>query len=60
MHTDFQRVKDIFLAALEREPGAPRAAYLNEACGQDTELKERVKALLAGHETALGGLPTFR
>jgi WD40 repeat protein/serine/threonine protein kinase/tetratricopeptide (TPR) repeat protein len=52
MNADFQRVKDIFLAALEREPGAPRAAYLNEICGQDRELKQRVEALLARHEAA--------
>jgi WD40 repeat protein/serine/threonine protein kinase/tetratricopeptide (TPR) repeat protein len=52
MSADFQRVKDIFLAALEREAGAQRSAYLNEACGQDSELRQRVEALLARHEAA--------
>jgi serine/threonine protein kinase/tetratricopeptide (TPR) repeat protein len=52
MNADFQRVKDIFLAALERESGAPRSAYLNEMCGQDMELRQRVEALLARHEAA--------
>jgi serine/threonine protein kinase/tetratricopeptide (TPR) repeat protein len=52
MNADFQRVKDIFLAAVEREPGAPRSAYLNEACGHDMELRQRVEALLVRHEAA--------
>jgi serine/threonine protein kinase/tetratricopeptide (TPR) repeat protein len=52
MNTDFQRVKSIFLAALEKDPGGARSAYLNEVCGQDTELKQRVEALLARHEAA--------
>jgi serine/threonine protein kinase len=52
MNADFQRVKDIFLATLERDAGAARSAYLNEACGQDVELRQRVDALLARHEAA--------
>jgi hypothetical protein len=52
MNTDFQRVKSIFLAALEKDPGGPRSAYLDEVCGQDIELKQRVEALLARHEAA--------
>jgi hypothetical protein len=52
MNADFRRVKDIFLAALDRDPGALRSAYLDEACGQDSELRQRVEALLARHEAA--------
>jgi serine/threonine protein kinase/tetratricopeptide (TPR) repeat protein len=52
MSADFQRVKDIFLAALDREAGPSRSAYLSEACGQDSELRQRVEALLVRHEAA--------
>jgi WD40 repeat protein/serine/threonine protein kinase len=52
MNTDFQRVKDIFLAALDKDSGGLRSAYLDEACGQDVELRQRVDALLARHEAA--------
>ena len=44
--------KAIFIAALDREPGAERAAYLEAACGDRVELKRRVEALLAAHERA--------
>ena len=40
-------VKAIFIAALDHEPGADRAAYLDAACGDDAELRRRVEALLA-------------
>ncbi len=40
----------IFYAALERPSQAARAAYVNEACGGDRDLLERVKALLAVSE----------
>jgi serine/threonine protein kinase/tetratricopeptide (TPR) repeat protein len=52
MSAEFQRIKDIFLAALEKDAGAPRLSYLDEVCGQDIELKQRVEALLARHEAA--------
>ena len=40
---------DIFLEALERAP-ADRAAYLDEACGPDAALRQRVEALLRAHD----------
>jgi serine/threonine protein kinase len=52
MNADFQRVKDIFLAALERDPGSPRSAYLDEVCGHDLVLRLRVDALLSRHAAA--------
>jgi WD40 repeat protein len=46
------RVKEIFVAALDREPGADRTAYLNDACQGDPELRLRVDVLLLAHERA--------
>jgi WD40 repeat protein len=44
--------KAIFIAALDREPGAERAAYLDAACGDRAGLRRRVEALLAAHDRA--------
>jgi WD40 repeat protein/serine/threonine protein kinase len=41
------RIEDLFFAASERRDPATRAAYLDEACGTDTELRRRVEELLA-------------
>ncbi len=45
----WQRIKELFLAVLEREPGE-RAAFLDEACAGDAEAREEVASLLAAHE----------
>ena len=45
-------VKTIFIGALDREPGADRAAYLDAACAGDQEMRRRVDALLRAHEQA--------
>ena len=42
--------RSIFMAALERESPPERSAYLDEACGGDAALRQRVEALLASHE----------
>ena len=39
-------VREIFLAAIQHDCPADRAAYLDCACGGDTELLDRVAALL--------------
>jgi tetratricopeptide (TPR) repeat protein len=39
----------VFFAALAKGDAAERAAYLNEACGADTELRRQVDRLLAAH-----------
>jgi WD40 repeat protein/serine/threonine protein kinase len=39
----------VFFTALAKGDAAERAAYLNEACGTDTELRRRVDQLLAAH-----------
>jgi tetratricopeptide (TPR) repeat protein/predicted Ser/Thr protein kinase len=48
--------KDLFIAALERE-GAERDAFLADACGHDTALREEVESLLRFHEQDSTGLP---
>jgi hypothetical protein len=40
-------IEDLFFAASERQDPAARAAYLDEACGGDTELRRRIEDLLA-------------
>jgi tetratricopeptide (TPR) repeat protein len=44
-----QQVKALFLAAAEKVP-AERAAFLDEACGSDAELRRRVEQLLDAHD----------
>ncbi len=39
----------IFSTALDREPTGARAAYLDEACAGDPDLRDRVEALLRAH-----------
>src|SRR5262245_1483006 len=52
MDPEFRRVKELFLAALEKTTRAGRDAYLGEACGGDEALRRQVDALLARHEQA--------
>ncbi len=42
--------RDIFIAALQRRDAADRQAFLAEACGSDSDLREQVEALLCEHE----------
>ncbi len=49
-----QDEEDIFLAALEISKPADRAAYLNDACGEDANLRRRVEALLVRHQESQG------
>jgi serine/threonine-protein kinase len=41
-----RRVNELFLSALEREPET-RLAFLESACGEDTDLRHQVELLLA-------------
>src|SRR5438128_4867823 len=52
MSAEFQRVKEIFLAAVEKISPEERAAYLRAACGEDAALLRQVEALLRRHEQA--------
>jgi serine/threonine protein kinase/TolB-like protein/Tfp pilus assembly protein PilF len=45
----WQRVKEIFDAALQIEP-AKRSAFLSNACGGDDDLRNEVETLIASHE----------
>src|SRR5713101_6206038 len=42
--------RTVFMTALEKEDPALRRAYLDEACGADVALRERVEVLLRSHE----------
>ncbi len=44
--------REIFVAALNLPAGSERDAYLEQACGDDSELQQNVKSLLAAHEQA--------
>jgi len=46
--------KNLFIEAIEREDSAERACFLDEACGADTALRERVEELLRAHHEAGG------
>src|SRR5260370_5824921 len=52
MTADFQRVKEIFLAAVEQTDPRQREACLRQACGDDAALRRRVEAMLRRHEQA--------
>ena len=60
MPAESRSLKEVFLAALAIAP-AERAAWLEQACGQDAELRERVELMLAAHDTpqSLLDRPTF-
>jgi eukaryotic-like serine/threonine-protein kinase len=47
----WQNVKEIFNAALKREP-SERAIFLNEICDGQTDLRGEVESLLASHDEA--------
>src|SRR5262245_16778762 len=45
-----QHLMTVFAAALDRPKPAERSAYLDAACGADSDLRQRVEALLRAHE----------
>jgi eukaryotic-like serine/threonine-protein kinase len=47
----WQRIKDVLQAALERAPEL-RSAFLDEACGDDAEMRTEVEQLLVSHGEA--------
>jgi serine/threonine protein kinase/Tol biopolymer transport system component len=47
----WERVKDLFQAALDRPP-AERSAFLRAACGKDEDLQTEVASLLDAHQRA--------
>ncbi len=50
MATDPERVKTLFLAAIERSDPAERRAFLDGEVGDDAELLDRLAALLAAYD----------
>src|SRR2546421_9784717 len=42
--------REIFLAALKQPGAGERAAFLDQACGSDANLRGQIEALLAEHE----------
>src|ERR1700731_2071419 len=49
---DPKRIEAVFAAVLEKATAAERAAYLDEACGGDAAVRQRVEALFQAHEQA--------
>src|SRR5262245_23074577 len=45
---------DLFNEALECANATDRARFLDEACGADTSLRERIEKLLCAHDEATG------
>jgi tetratricopeptide (TPR) repeat protein len=52
MRPDAVRIEEIFSAAAGITDAAARTAYLDQACGGDVPLRERVEVLLAAHDSA--------
>ncbi|VTR92442.1 serine threonine protein kinase : Serine/threonine protein kinase OS=Planctomyces maris DSM 8797 GN=PM8797T_27372 PE=4 SV=1: Pkinase: WD40: WD40: WD40: WD40: WD40 [Gemmata massiliana] len=50
MPAEANAAKDVFLAALEKDTPAERAAYLETACAGDAGLRRRVEAMLRAHD----------
>jgi serine/threonine protein kinase len=48
MNTDFEKTRQLFLAIVE-QPSAQWEALLDEACGNDAELRQQVALLLKAH-----------
>src|SRR5262249_4486253 len=57
MSADFDKLREIFLAALEHAPDQ-RDAYLEQLCAGDEELRRNVAVMLKAH--AAGGGPLDR
>jgi len=48
MSSDFERVKSLFLAALEK-PEPERSSFLDVQCGPDEQLRRQIEAMLEAH-----------
>ncbi|HXG11721.1 MAG TPA: serine/threonine-protein kinase, partial [Gemmataceae bacterium] len=55
MSVDFDKLREIFLAAVEQPPDQ-RDAYLNRACAGDEELRRHLAAMLKAHAADEGPL----
>src|SRR5262245_51232724 len=52
MHADANKVRSLFLAAVEQHAPDRWAAFLDEACAGDEGLRQRVETLLMAHAEA--------
>jgi eukaryotic-like serine/threonine-protein kinase len=52
MSATIDKMKAVFLAALEKNTAAERTAFLDEACALEATLRHSVEALLAAHDRA--------
>jgi eukaryotic-like serine/threonine-protein kinase len=48
---EWERIKELFGAALERDPSR-RAAFLHDACGEDVSLRQEIESLLEAHDAS--------
>ena len=53
---DLSAIESIFLAALDKGSAEELAAFLDQACGRDTELRGHVERLLKAHPKVGGFL----
>ena len=51
MNANLEKVKAVFLEALDKYPPDQWGPYLDEACGEDRELRRNVQVLLDAHES---------
>src|SRR6266850_1507401 len=59
MPSSREREEALFRAAIELTPAAARQAFLDQACGGEPALRQRLEALLAAHDQS-GGQPAAR
>jgi serine/threonine protein kinase len=52
MQMDPERLEQLFNAALAKPDLVARTEFLNDACGDDTHLRQRIAALLAAHDSS--------
>ena len=57
--TRWHQVEEIFHKALERPAGICAAAFLDDACGEDAELRQEVESLLEHERLAEGFLESY-
>src|SRR5439155_2990824 len=50
MAADARRVKELFVAALDLPDAEARRTFLDGACGEDADLRQRLDVLLQAHD----------
>jgi eukaryotic-like serine/threonine-protein kinase len=53
---DYTAVESVFFTALDKPAGPERAAFLDEACGDNAEMRRHVERMLDAHPQAAGFL----